>query len=180
MRWLVLLLALVGAGGSAFIGTVLMALMKEGTNEDVNKGVTRLKEEGKDKIPAEVMVKIKLVTRFCWSYVFFFAAAGMGLIAGIYAVARRKFLAFLLFFVAVSGPYALTLPFLLDIRSGKFAEVSIEGKKTELSEEAKAKSKDAAEKLMMVLGGATGALPLAGLLSLLIGRPRPAGESEEA
>src|SRR5262245_39619154 len=166
MRWLVLLLALAGAAGSGLMGLGFMLMLREGRNSNVQADLAA----GKAGLGDEKFAKL---TRFTWSYVFLFAGAGLGLIASFYAIGRRKYTAFLLFLLSVAGPAALALPYLLD--GPEVLNLTVFG--PAINEQlAKISGVSNSVKGFVIM---TGGFPLAALLSLLIGRPRPPVEDEE-
>jgi hypothetical protein len=131
---------------------------------EVAKGKAALGEE-----------KFAKVSRFAWSYLFFFAASVLGFFAICYAMARRKYTAFLLFMLSVAGPYALAFPLMFELKELTDSGPSMfTGKIGEII-----KSVPVLPEMVKAVILFTGALPLAGLLSLLIARPRPADEDEE-
>jgi hypothetical protein len=168
MRWLVLLVALVGVGGSALLGVGLMVAYRDGTGNgqaDLAKGKAAIGD-----------ARFAMISRYAWSYVFFLAAAPLGLIAAFYALARRKYTAFLLFMLSVAGPYALAFPLLFELKDLTDSGPSMfKGQIGEII-----KNVPVLPELVKAFILFTGALPLAGLLSLLIARPRPADDEEEA
>src|SRR5262249_38363620 len=100
MRWLVFLIALGGAAGSGFLGYKYMSDLSE--NKDLLDAIRKAKPAGefKPEITFDLNDKYRVTTRMLWSYIFLLAGAGLGFIGGLYALARRKFAAFLILVLA--------------------------------------------------------------------------------
>jgi hypothetical protein len=166
MRWLVLLLALAGVAGSGLLGLGFMVSLRDRTRSVVQADI----DAGKAGLGDEKFAKL---SRFTWSYLFLFGGAALGLIGAFYALARRKYTAFLMFLLSVAVPAALAIPYLLD--GPEVLNLTIFG--SAINEQlAKITGVSDSVKGFVIL---TGGFPLAALLSLLIGRPRPPVEDEE-
>jgi len=107
MRWVVLVLALAGAGGSGFVGFIWF-----GDAERLKPSVTVIRQQAKSNPQAQAAIQ-EFDSLHKASY-FLMAGAPLGIIGGLLALSRRGILAALVLLLAFAGPAVLARDWLME------------------------------------------------------------------